>query len=38
MFIFVKKNDGTNRNNRRLKISAQGADSRISTDYLQVGE
>jgi hypothetical protein len=38
MFIFVKKNDGTNRNNRRLKISAQGADSRVSTDYSQVGK
>lgn len=38
MFIFVKKNDGTNRDDRRLKISAQGADTRISTDYLQVGE
>jgi hypothetical protein len=38
MFIFVKKNDGTNRNNRRLKISAQGADTRISTDYSQVGK
>ena len=38
MFIFVKKNDGTNRNNRRLKISAQGADTRVSTDYSQVGK
>ena len=38
MFIFVKKNDGTNRKHRRFKISAQGADTRVSTDYLQVGE
>tara|TARA_R100000935_G_C2820942_1_gene159723 strand:- start:1119 stop:1235 length:117 start_codon:yes stop_codon:yes gene_type:complete len=38
MFIFVKKNDGTNRKHRRLKVSAQGADSRISTSYLQVGK
>jgi hypothetical protein len=38
MFIFVKKNYGTNSKHRRFKISAQGADSRISTNYLQVGE
>lgn len=38
MFIFVQKNDGTNRKHRRFKVSAQGADSRVSTDYLQVGE
>jgi len=38
MFIFVKKNDGTNREHRRPKVSTQGGDTRISTDYLQVGE
>jgi hypothetical protein len=38
MFIFVQKNDGTNRKHRRFKVSAQGAGTRVSTDYLQVGE
>ena len=38
MFIFVKKKDGTNRNHGRFKISAQGADTRVSTNYSQVGK